>query len=263
MKTGALAMANEQSQLKQRVKCWTPLGALVLAIGVAYALGLQKYLTLGAIVEHRVALQSFVDSYLVSAVLIYALIYIAVVALSLPAAALLSIFGGFTFGWLVSAPVTIVAATIGAVIMFQVVKTSIGSAVAGRAGPFVTKLSDGFSKDAFNYLLFLRLVPAFPFFAVNAVAGICRVDLKTFTIATLIGIIPGSFAFAWLGRGLDSLIQSQRAANDVCVAAKSVAECPFELSPSALVTPQLLIAFAVLGVVALIPVAVRKLKRTA
>jgi uncharacterized membrane protein YdjX (TVP38/TMEM64 family) len=258
MKHDVLAMTDNPSQLKR----WGPLVVLVGLIGLAYALGLQKYLTLGAIVEHRAALQEFVNAHLAAALLIYALIYISVVALSLPAAALLSIFGGFIFGWLISAPVTVVAATIGAVIVFQIVKTSIGSAIAQRAGPFVKKLSDGFAKDAFNYLLFLRLVPAFPFFAVNAVAGICRVDLKTFAVATLIGIIPGSFAFAWLGRGLDSLIQSQNAAHDVCVAAKSVAECPFELSPSALITPQLLIAFAVLGVVSLIPVALKKWKST-
>lgn len=236
---------------------------LAALIALAYAFGLHSYFTFGTLVENRAMLQAFVDQHLYSSILAYAAIYVAVVALSLPAAGLLSIFGGFIFGWQVSAPVTVVAATVGAVIVFQVVKTSLGSAIAERAGPFATKLSNGFAKDAFNYLLFLRLVPAFPFFAVNAVAGLARVDIKTFIFATLIGIIPGSFAFAWLGRGLDSIIQAQGVAHDSCVAAKGAAACPIEFSPSALVTPQLLIAFAVLGVVALIPVALKKWKTAA
>jgi uncharacterized membrane protein YdjX (TVP38/TMEM64 family) len=246
-----------------QLKRWTPLVVLAALIALAYAFGLHRYFTFGTLIENRVALQTLVDQNFFSSVLAYTLIYITVVALSLPAAGLLSIVGGFIFGWQVSAPVTVIAATIGAVIVFQVVKTSLGSAIAERAGPFVTKLSNGFAEDAFNYLLFLRLVPAFPFFAVNAVAGLARVDIKTFIFATLIGIIPGSFAFAWLGRGLDSIIQAQGAAHDACVAAKGAAECPIEFSPSALVTPQLLIAFAVLGIVALIPVALKKWKTVA
>ncbi len=234
--------------------------ALAGLIALAYAFGLHRYFTFGSLIEHRTVLQTFVEQHFFSSILAYAAIYVTVVALSLPAAGLLSIFGGFIFGWLVSAPVTVIAATTGAVIVFQVVKTSLGAAIAERAGPFVTMLSKGFAEDAFNYLLFLRLVPAFPFFAVNAVAGLARVDLKTFVIATLVGIIPGSFAFAWLGRGLDSIIQAQGAAHDACVAAKSAAACPIEFSPSALVTPELLIAFVVLGIVALIPVALKKWK---
>jgi uncharacterized membrane protein YdjX (TVP38/TMEM64 family) len=146
------------------------------------------------------------------------------------------------------------------VIVFEIVQTSVGATIAERAGPFVRKLSGGFEKDAFNYLLFLRLVPAFPFFAVNAVAGLSRISLRTFTLATLIGIIPGSYAFAWLGRGLDSVFVAQEAERAACIAAKGAENCPFSLPLSSLVTRELLIAFALLGVVALIPVALKKWK---
>ncbi len=259
MKSETLNMANQN----QWIRKWAPLGLLAALIATAYALGLHNYLTLAAVVENRQVLQDFVRQNYFTALLAYLAVYILVVALSLPSAALLSIVGGFVFGWLVSAPVTIIAATIGAIIVFQVVKTSLGKAMAERAGPFVTRLSDGFSKDAFNYLLFLRLVPAFPFFAVNAVAGICRVDLRTFSLATLIGIIPGSFAFAWIGRGLDSVIAAQQESHAACVAANGTANCSYDLSLSSLITPQMLIAFAMLGVVALIPVALKKWKTAA
>jgi uncharacterized membrane protein YdjX (TVP38/TMEM64 family) len=244
------------------LKRWLPLAVLLVLIALGYGLGLHHYLTLQSIAEHQVELQNFVAHHLLTAVLIYCAIYIVVVALSLPGAGILSIMGGFVFGWAVSAPVTVVAATIGAMLVFKIVQTSLGATIAERAGPFVQKLSAGFAEDGFSYLLFLRLVPAFPFFAVNAVAGLTKMSLRTFAIGTLIGIIPGSFAFAWLGRGLGSVIDAQRSIHDTCVAQSGVASCPFHISASSLITKELLIAFAILGFVSLIPVAIKKWKKS-
>lgn len=254
-----MSLPNLQSNFSL-ARRWVPLGILVCLIMVAYGFGLQKYFTLEALAQNRSLLESYVRDHVVLALLIYCVIYILIVSLSLPGAAILSIAGGFVFGWALSGSVTIFAATIGAVIVFQIVKTSLGASIAERAGPFVQKLSAGFKHDAFNYMLFLRLVPAFPFFAVNAVAGLAGVNLRTYTLATFLGIIPGSFAFAWLGRGLGSVIEAQTTVHDVCVASKGLANCPFEISTASLITPQLLVAFACLGVVALIPVAIQKWK---
>ena len=258
MTTRAASLPMTSSLLRR----YAPVALLAAAMAGAWALGLHKYLTLASIAEHREQLKALVESNLLLALLAYSGIYIVVVALSLPGAGVLSIFGGLLFGWAISAPVTIVAATIGAVIVFEVVKTSLGAVIAEKAGPFVARLSGGFRDDAFNYLLFLRLVPAFPFFAVNAVAGLAGISRKTFTLATLIGIIPGSFAFAYLGRGLDSLIDGQTAIYKACVA-KGDLGCMLHLSPGALVTREILIAFAALGIVALIPVILKRLKRKA
>jgi uncharacterized membrane protein YdjX (TVP38/TMEM64 family) len=247
-----------QATISLKLTRWAPLGVLILLIVLAYSFGWHTYLSLENIANNHIILENYVKEHLLLALLIYVLVYIAVVALSLPVASFISIAGGFVFGWFLSGSVTIVAATIGAVIVFQIVKTSLGAFMAERAGPFVQKLSDGFSKDAFNYLLFLRLVPAFPFFAVNAVAGLARVKLRTFAIATFLGIIPGAYAFAWLGRGLGSVIDAQIAKHDTCVAKDGFNNCPFELSVSALVTPELIAAFCALGLVALIPVGLKK-----
>jgi uncharacterized membrane protein YdjX (TVP38/TMEM64 family) len=187
------------------------------------------------------------------------ILYVAVVALSLPGAAVMSIAGGFLFGWVISVPATVVAATTGAVIVFEIVRTSFGSEMAKRAGSFTRRLSDGFCSHGFSYLLFLRLVPAFPFFAVNAVAGLCRLPLVTFIAATAIGIIPGAIAFAWIGSGLDSLFDAQAETYRRCVASGGPA-CSYELELHALVTPDILLAFAGLGVLALLPIGVRYLR---
>ncbi len=243
-----------------RLKRWLPLAALLALIGLSLALGLHEYFTLETIAENRGALKLFVANNLALALLIFAAAYIAIVALSLPGAAILSILGGFIFGWRLSAPTVVIAATIGSTIVFQIVKTSLGAVLAERAGPFVQKLSKGFAEDSFNYLLFLRLVPAFPFFAVNTVAGLARVNLRTFVAATFIGIIPGTIAFSFVGSGLDSVIDAQMSANKPCLAQNAAAICDFDLSLSSLITPELLAAFAALGVVAIIPVILKKFR---
>jgi uncharacterized membrane protein YdjX (TVP38/TMEM64 family) len=241
---------------------WGPLGLLMALAAASYGFGLQNYFGLQSMAEHQAMLQGFVQDQLLFALAIFFLIYVVVVALSLPGAGVLSILGGFIFGWLISAPLTIVAATAGAVIVFKIVQTSLGATIAERAGPFVQKLSRGFEEDGFNYLLFLRLVPAIPFFAINAVAGLTRMRLGTFALGTLIGIIPGSYAFAFLGRGLGSVLEQAQTAHTACVAQDASASCAYDISLSALVTPQILWGFAGLGIVALIPVALKKWTKT-
>lgn len=239
---------------------------LVLPVGIiglmaaAYGLGLHRYLSLEAVAENRKTLAAYTADNLVLALLAFMVVYVLAVALSLPGATVLTVLGGLLFGWLVGGLAAIAAATLGAIAIFMVVKTSLGEGLAKKAGPFLSRISDGFSKDAFNYLLFLRLVPAFPFWLVNIAPALANVKLRTFAAATALGIIPGTFAFAFVGQGLDSVIAAQETAHQACIAAKGAAECPFKLSVSSLITTELLLAFAALGVVALIPVALKKWK---
>ena len=246
--------------LQITIRRWLPLTAMLVMGGAIYTLGLQSYLTLQSLCENQALLQNFVAQNVILALVLYFVTYVVVASLSIPGATVLSVVGGFIFGWALSAPITIVAATIGAVVMFKIVQTSIGTIFAERAGPFLQKLARGFETDAFSYLLFLRLVPAFPFFAVNAVAGLTRMKLRTFALATLIGIIPGTFAFAIIGRGLGSVLDGARATQAACVAQDPSAACPYVFSASALITPQLLWGFAALGVVSLVPVMLKKWK---
>lgn len=236
---------------------WAPLVLLAIAIGMAYATGLYRYLSLTQVALNHEALKAFVASHFWTALLAYMGIYVAVVALSLPGATFLSIFGGLLFGWLASLPATVIAATIGATIIFSIVTTSLGALVAERAGPFVQKLAQGFRGDAFNYLLFLRLVPAFPFFAVNAVAGLAGIPLRTFVTATFIGIIPGALALTWIGSGLDQVIETHFTAYRDCVASGRGAACRVDLDPASFVSPQLLLGLTALALLALVPIFLR------
>lgn len=244
-----------QSTLKK----YLPLIVLGGLIALVFAMGWHKYLSLSQIAENREALRGFVEANYILAIGAYMAVYIVVVALSVPGGALLTITGGFLFGWLVGGFATVVGATIGATVVFLIAKTSLGETLAAKAGPWMAKLSEGFRNDAMNYLLFLRLVPAFPFWLINLAPALLNVPLSTFVIATFIGIIPGTFAFAFLGAGLDSIIDKQREAYQACLDSGQ-ADCSFSINPGSLLTTELLAAFAALGVVAIIPVVLKKLR---
>ena len=192
------------------------------------------------------------------AVFVYIGIYITVVAVSLPGAAFLTVTGGFLFGIAVGASAAVISATVGATLIFLVARTALGEPLLRRAGPRATQLARGFREDAFSYLLFLRLVPAFPFFLVNLVPAFAGVRLGPFVAATAIGIIPGAIVFALAGAGLDSMIAAQKNSYDQCIAAKG-ADCRLVFDPADVLTPQLIAALVALGLLALMPVAVKYL----
>jgi uncharacterized membrane protein YdjX (TVP38/TMEM64 family) len=151
----------------------------------------------------------------------------------------------------------VVAATIGASIIFLIARSAFGEYVVRRAGPRLSKILDGFCADAFSYLLFLRLVPLFPFFLVNLAPALVGVRLGTFVAATALGVIPATFVFASVGAGLDSVINAQAAAYHACLAAGRT-DCRVDFDPAAALTPQLIGALVALGLLALVPVVVKR-----
>ena len=226
----------------------------------------HRYLTLPELIERREALRAAIAGNMPLALLAFMAIYAATIALSLPGGAVLTLAGGFLFGWFLGGLASMVAATAGAILVFLVARSALGEPLAARAGPWLSRLRVGFKENAFNYLLFLRLVPIFPFWLVNLAPAILGVGLSTYVLATVIGIIPGTFAYSIAGNGLDSLIEAQQAAHQSCLAKMgpdAEKSCPYILEPSALLTPGLLAGLVALGVVALIPIAVKRLKRKA
>lgn len=234
-----------------------PPAAVLVLMALAYALGIHRYLTLQSIAENRAALQSFTAQNWLLALLVFMAVYIVAVALSFPGASVLTILGGLLFGWIVAGLAAVVSATLGAVFIFLVVRTALSGAMVRKAGPLLGRISAGFARNAFSYLLFLRLVPLFPFWLVNIAAGVANIRLRSFVSATAIGIVPATFTFAYLGQGLDGVLKAQLAARAACVAERGETACPYTIDPSLLVTNELLLAFAALGVLALVPAALR------
>jgi uncharacterized membrane protein YdjX (TVP38/TMEM64 family) len=217
-----------------------PLVILLAGLVAFFALGLNKYIDLNLLRDNRDALLTWVAEHRVEAVLLFIGAYIAVAAFSLPAAALLSITGGFLFGAIWGTVWIVTGASIGATLVFLAVKFGFGDALRARAGDAVKKMEEGFRKNAFSYLLFLRFVPLFPFFLVNIVPGLLGVSLGTFFVATFIGIIPGAFVYANLGSGLGTIFDAGGTPD-----LRNV------------LTPQLLLGFGLLALLSLVPVAYR------
>jgi uncharacterized membrane protein YdjX (TVP38/TMEM64 family) len=226
----------------------------------AYAMGLHHYLSLQSLAEHRRSLRDFTESNLVMALALFVLVYGLAVTLSFPGAAVLTMTGGFLFGWWQGGLASICGATLGSIAIFQISKSSFGDHLARRAGPALVRIKEGFAADAFNYLLFLRLAPVFPFWLVNIAAALAQVPLRSFALATFLGIMPAGFAYSFAGAGLDGIMTKEAVRRAACVVERGETACPFDLPLDAVFTRELLLAFAALGIVALIPVAFRKWK---
>jgi uncharacterized membrane protein YdjX (TVP38/TMEM64 family) len=213
--------------------------AIILTAGVFafFYFGLNQYLSLDALKANRDALLEFVESHYGTAVALYIGIYILQSALSLPGSAILTLAGGFLFG---AVPATIyvnIGATLGATCAFLAARYLLRDWVERKFGSKLAPIQQGFSKNAFSYLITLRLIPLFPFFLVNLVSGLTRVSLGTFMLATAIGIIPGTFVFAYAGRQLGTINSLKEIAS-----------------------PNVLLAFTLLGLLALLPIAYKKFK---
>ena len=240
-----------------RLRRFAPLAVIALIMLAIFATGSHRHLSLETLVRHRMAIDSFIVAHSVAAVAAFVLIYITVVALSIPGASILTMSAGILFGTLFGAIAAVVGATIGATIIFLIARSACGEGLARRAGPLAAKIVDGFRADAFSYLLFLRLVPAFPFFLVNLAAALVGVRVRTFIVATAIGIVPATLTFAFLGDGLDSVLAAQDAAYQKCLASGAV-DCRLHFDLAMIATPRLIGALAALGALALVPVAIKR-----
>lgn len=203
-----------------------------------FALDGHRYLSLDTIKTNRDALLAYTQANFAQAAAIAFLVYVAATAFSIPGGILLSLTTGFLFGRWVGTVLVVFAGTIGATLLFLAARYVVADAARKRLGALGEKINAGFTENAFNYLLFLRLVPAFPFFLVNLAPALTTIPLRTFVLATFIGIIPGAFVFVNLGETLGRID-----------------------SLSGLVSWETLGAFALLGIFALIPILVRKSAR--
>jgi uncharacterized membrane protein YdjX (TVP38/TMEM64 family) len=239
-----------------------PVAAIAVATALVYANGWHREISLENLIRHRAVIDQFIDDHYVAAISVFVAIYIAAVAMSIPGAVLLTVSGGALFGGLIGGLAAIAGATIGATIIFEIACTACAGSVLQRAGPRAARIAEGFREHAFSYLLFLRLVPLFPFCLVNIAPALVGVPLGTFVAATGIGIVPATFAFAMFGAGLDSVIAAQEAVFRGCIAAGRT-DCHLDFDGSAAITPELAAAVFALCVAALVPIAVRRWRSAA
>jgi uncharacterized membrane protein YdjX (TVP38/TMEM64 family) len=220
-----------------------PLLVLLAGLVLFFALGLDRYLSFRALSDNRDWLMAQVRDVPVLAALAYAGVYAAVAAFSIPGGAVLTILGGFLFGTWLGTAYAVTGATIGSVAVFLAARTALADTLRAKAGGAVQRMRQGFQENALSYLLFLRLIPVFPFWLVNLVPALVGVRLGTYVLGTFAGIIPGTLVYASVGNGLDALVAAGGAP-----------------SLGIIFRPEILGPIVGLGVLSLLPVAVKKWK---
>ena len=179
-----------------------PVGVIAVLLILFFATGLNKYFNFQFFTENKAAMDAWIADNTILAVLLFIAVYAGAVAISFPGATILTIVGGFLLGLWKGTIGVVLGATIGAFIIFMLASTVFGDSLRSKAGGFVKKMEEGFREDELSYMFLLRLVPAFPFFAVNIAAGLLGVKPRNYLIGTFFGIIPGTFVYVSIGNAI-------------------------------------------------------------
>lgn len=175
-----------------------PLILAVLGMVLFLALGGSRYITIAAIAENARWLRHTAESRDLTAPLLFIIVNAGLLMLLVVPAWFCTIVAGLLFGIWLGAACAIVGTTLGASAVFLAARAGL-SGLAERAGPRAVAVAGGFRRNALSYLVFLRLVPLFPFTLVNVAAALARIPLQTFVVATVIGTIPSIFIYASFG----------------------------------------------------------------
>lgn len=207
-------------------------------VAAFHFLDLGKYLTLESLKTNRARLENlrFAHSALFAAA--FVLVYIVQTAFSLPGAAILSLAAGALFGLFQGTLFVVSGATVGAILSFLASRTLMREWVVKRFGGRMEGIDRGLRENGLSFLLFLRLVPVFPFFLVNVACGVTGLPLRTYALGTLVGIFPGSLVFVNAGASIAAIESVRQAAS-----------------------PRVLGSFVLLGLFALLPTIINAVKR--
>lgn len=190
-------------------RAW-PLLILVLAAVLFFSLGLQQYVRFEQLQQHHHMLRHWAATHAITAALGFMGVYILAVAISIPGALLLTLAGGLLFGALWGSIYVAFSATLGATLLYFAVRFALKDWMNKKAGKTLVFMRDGFQRNAFAYLLVLRIIPLFPFWLVNIVPALLNVPVKTYIAATFLGILPGTIIYATLGSSLNYLFATNK-----------------------------------------------------
>jgi uncharacterized membrane protein YdjX (TVP38/TMEM64 family) len=199
-------MLGKLSILLRDRRVWLVLVIFALLAGARIS-GLDRYLSIDVLRANHRELMAFVQANHWVAAATYVAAYIGVVAFSLPGATFLTLTGGFLFGAYAGMLLTVVGATIGATIVFQLARSFSTNSLA-RLGPRVQLIAHNIRDNAWSYLLVLRLVPLVPFVLVNLIPAFVGVRTTTFVVTTFFGIMPGTTVYSLAGAGLGTALES-------------------------------------------------------
>lgn len=229
---------------------WLPLVLLLGVSAIVLVSGAAHLLSLDRLLASRAWLRGFVEvGYLRALVAAYCL-YVGAVVVSVPATLILTMICGFLFGILPGALTAVCAATTGAAIVFAIGRGPGADLLRRLGGTRLAGLAEGFRRDAFGYIVILRLLPLFPFWVTNIAPAAFGVKMRVFVLATFLGLLPGAFVYATTGAGIEDVVAAHETAKAACLAAGE-GGCDNALALRALVTPKMVAGLALLAIFAL------------
>jgi uncharacterized membrane protein YdjX (TVP38/TMEM64 family) len=178
------------------------LTVIVCGISSFYIFGLAEYFTLDFFLGQRDSLLGYQAENPVPAALVFFFTYILITAFSLPAATLITLLGGAIFGLAQGLLLVSFASTIGASLAFLMARTLFQDSVQKRFESNLEKINKGIEKEGAFYLFSLRLVPVFPFVAVNLLMGLTKIPLTRYFWVSQLGMLPGTFVYVNAGTQL-------------------------------------------------------------
>ena len=173
--------------------------------------GFFSIININLINQNHNYILNFIENNFYLASLLFVFIYVIAVIFSIPGAWLITVSGGYLFGWQIGGFLAVMGATIGACIIFLMAKNLLRNFFSKKIinkKSILKKIENGLKHDAFYYLLFMRLMPIFPFVFVNIVPALLGIRFNIYAVTTFIGIMPGTFVYALLGEGTNEIFLS-------------------------------------------------------
>ncbi|MFZ2301902.1 MAG: TVP38/TMEM64 family protein [Gallionella sp.] len=202
---------------------------IIAAIALFFGMGLDQHLTLSALKESQGKFAAMLERSPLQITLMAFVLYVAVVALSLPGATVMGLAAGALFGFWYGTLFVSFASSIGATLAFLISRYLLRDFIQRRFGDKLKAINEGMAKDGALYLFMLRLVPAFPFFLINLLMGLTQIRTRTFYWVSQLGMLAGTMVYVNAGTQLAHIE-----------------------SLSGIISPEVLLSFALLGAFPLI-----------
>lgn len=220
-----------------------PILILIIGLGIFFYFRLYRFISFDVIKQHHDQWLLWASTHPWLSALAFIVFYAVAVAFSIPGATFFTLTAGFIFGLWWGTLYVLIGATVGATCVFWAARTAFASWLQKKSGAWLSKMESGFRRDAFHYLLVLRLIPIFPFWLINIVPGLLGMRFWAYVIATFIGIIPGTFVYVSVGNGLGALFDQDQTPN-----------------LSVIFSPEVLLPLLGLAVLSIIPVIYKRIK---
>jgi uncharacterized membrane protein YdjX (TVP38/TMEM64 family) len=180
-------------------------GIIVLAVIAFFVFDLNQYMSLSYLKESRASFQALLEQYTVTVVAVFFLIYVVVVALSLPGAAVMTLAAGALFGFWAGLVIVSFASSLGATLACFVARYLFRDWAQAKLGGWIEKIDRGIAREGSFYLFTMRLIPAIPFFVINLGMALTKMNLLTFYWVSQVGMLPGTAVYVNAGKQLGEI----------------------------------------------------------